>query len=255
MSSHTSAFLPRAGQLHRRTVAAGIIVLSLSYADAGAARAQATSPRYPTAAPLEQYRSKTQAEEIALARSAAPSSISTAAEVLVLGEHGYETAVKGTNGFVCFVERGWAAPFDDPEFWSPTPRAPNCFNATAVRTELPQQMKRAEWALSGASKAEIVERTRAAFANHTFKTPEPGAMTYMLSKDTRNSAGESWLPHVMFFVPPGQTSAWGACEKSYPIICWRGDDLQSTIFLIPVRAWSDGSPPPPVVVQHAQMKK
>jgi hypothetical protein len=71
----------------------------------------------------------------------------------------------------------------------------------------------------------------------------------------RPAAGEQWLPHLMFFVPAGQTSAWGACEKSYPIICWRGDDIQSTVFLIPVRAWSDGSPAPPVVVQHAQMKK
>ena len=39
--------------------------------------------------------------EIALARSAAPESISRDGEVLVLGRHGFETAVKGKNGFVC----------------------------------------------------------------------------------------------------------------------------------------------------------
>ncbi|HKW48630.1 MAG TPA: hypothetical protein VJN70_14375 [Gemmatimonadaceae bacterium] len=239
----------------REAIAAVVIACTSSLGTVMPARAQTASPRYASRAPIEQYRLKSQTEEIALARTAAPPSVSANAEVLVLGEHGYETAVKGTNGFVCFVERGWAAPFDDPEFWSPTPRAPNCFNATAARTELPQQLKRTEWALSGASKEEIMKRTRSAYAEHTFKTPEPGAMTYMLSKDTRNSAGDSWLPHLMFFVPAGQTSTWGACENSYPIICWRGDEIQSTVFLIPVRAWSDGSPAPPVAVQHAQMKK
>ncbi len=241
----------------RLAIAAGIIAFMLSFGTVATAQAQTTtaSPRYPSAAPIEQYRSKSQAEEIALARSAAPPSISASAEVLVLGEHGYETVIKGTNGFVCFVERGWAAPFNDPEFWSPANRAPNCFNATAARTELPQQLKRAEWALSGASKEEIMKRTRSAYADHTLRTPEPGAMTYMLSKGTRNSAGESWLPHLMFFVPASQTNAWGACEESFPIICWRGDEIQSTVFLIPVRAWSDGSPAPPVAMQHALLKK
>jgi hypothetical protein len=50
------------------------------------------------------------------------------AEVLVLGKHGYETGVRGRNGFVCFVERSWAAGFGDAEFWNPKLRAPNCFN-------------------------------------------------------------------------------------------------------------------------------
>ena len=54
--------------------------------------------------------------EIALARSAAPESISQDAEVMVLGQHGYETAVKGKNGFLCMVERGWTAGTDDPDF-------------------------------------------------------------------------------------------------------------------------------------------
>jgi hypothetical protein len=69
--------------------------------------------------------------EMALARSAAPESISRDAEILVLGRHGYETAVKGKNGFVCIVERSWTAPIDDPGFWNPKGRAPLCLNAAA----------------------------------------------------------------------------------------------------------------------------
>ena len=61
-------------------------------------------------APIEQYLMANRNAEIALAQSAGPESISREAEVLVLGRHGYETAVKGKNGFVCVVERSWMAP-------------------------------------------------------------------------------------------------------------------------------------------------
>ena len=108
---------------------------------------------YPAMAPIAQYRIAARDDEIALARSAAPPSISADAEVLVLGDRGYETAVKGKNGFVCFVQRSWAAGFDDPEFWNPKIRAPNCFNAPAARTELPQYLIRTEWVLAGVSAA------------------------------------------------------------------------------------------------------
>jgi hypothetical protein len=65
-------------------------------------------------APLEQYLMERNTE-IALARSAAPESISRDAEVMVLGRHSYEVAVKGKNGF----ERSWTAGIDDPDFWNP----------------------------------------------------------------------------------------------------------------------------------------
>ncbi len=87
-------------------------------------------------AAIEQYRSANAADEIALARSAAPAAISGDAEVLILGSHGYESAVKGKNGFVCIVERSWATDFDDAEFWNPKIRAPICFNAPSVRSVL-----------------------------------------------------------------------------------------------------------------------
>ena len=91
------------------------LVLFLGFPDAVNAQERKPTP-YPTMAPLEQYRIADPQEEIALARSAAPPSISADAEVLVLGSRGYETAVKGKNGFVCFVERSWTAGLDDPEF-------------------------------------------------------------------------------------------------------------------------------------------
>jgi hypothetical protein len=238
-------------------IAACAIAFTWSLGPIRDARAQTDSnPRYPVAAPLEQYRVKTPAEEVALARSAAPPSISAGAEVLVLGDKGYQTAVKGTNGFVCFVERSWAASFDDPEFWNPKLRSPNCYNATAVRTELPSYLKRTEWVLSGASRRNMIEWTRAAFANHTFKSPDPGALSYMLSKDgyTSDASAGPWLPHLMFFVPHGQAAAdWGVVAEGSPIIRYDRTEGESTLFLIPVRRWSDGSaPPPPAQPMHVK---
>jgi len=100
------------------------------------ARAQAGNP-YPAMAPLDQYLISDQNSEIALARSAAPASISDDAEIMVLRPNGFKTAVKGTNGFLCLVERSWGAATDFPEFWNPKIRAPHCFNPQAAKTFAP----------------------------------------------------------------------------------------------------------------------
>ena len=71
--------------------------------------------------------------EIQLARTAAPESISRDATILVLGRQGYETAVEGKNGFVCWGGRSWTAAFDWPEFWKPKVRAADCMNQQAAR--------------------------------------------------------------------------------------------------------------------------
>src|SRR5580692_8801136 len=120
-----------------RTRAFRSIALAVMFAAAWEAKAQDTKIPYASMAPLEQYLIADRNEEIKLARSAAPDSISGDAEVLVLGRHGYETAVKGKNGFVCVVERSWMSPFDFLQFWNPKMRGPICFNPPAVRSILP----------------------------------------------------------------------------------------------------------------------
>lgn len=222
-----------------------LILLSLAGTGAIHAEAGKATP-YPTMAPIEQYRIASRDDEIAMARSAAPASISAEAEVLVLGNRGFETAVKGKNGFVCIVERSWAAGFDDAEFWNPKVRSPNCFNAPAARAILPQFLKRSEWALAGASKQEMIERTKAALADGSFLAPEPGAMCYMLSKQGHlNDRDGHWMPHVMIYVPHAAASLWGADLAASPIVALEGGDLDPvTVYLIPVRKWSDGTPAP-----------
>lgn len=203
----------------------------------------ATNP-YAAMAPIDQYQIADRNAEIALARSAAPPSISGHADVLVLGKNGYESAAHGTNGFVCLVMRSWYSGFDDPEFWNQKERSPICLNAAAARTEVPQIVKRTQWALAGASKGQMMARTRAAFASGEFKTPEPNAMSFMLSKHgyLSDDAQGPWLPHVMFFVNSAQARLWGTGLAGSPIIGGASDDtLGSTVLMISVRKWSDGT--------------
>src|SRR5271166_5806408 len=136
---------------------------------------------YPAMAPQDQYMMD-RAAEIALAKSAAPPSISDEATVLVLTRHGYETAVKGSNGFVCAVERSWMAQYDFPQFWNPHMRGPLCYNPPAVRSILPYTIKRTELVLAGRTKEQIVAAIRDGIDKHTLPPLEAGAMTYMLSK-------------------------------------------------------------------------
>src|SRR5260221_12123812 len=148
----------------------GSVVLVAGFGAARPVQAQDTRARdtqspYPSMAPIEQYRMDRDAE-IALARSAAPPSISRDAEVLVLGQRNFETAVHGTNGFVCLVGRAFAGPLNNPEFWSPKNRSPICLNAPGARSLLPYAVKQAGMALAGASKAQITEAIRTAVANN-----------------------------------------------------------------------------------------
>ncbi|HLB92597.1 MAG TPA: hypothetical protein VJK27_09670 [Terriglobales bacterium] len=204
-------------------------------------QAQVAKAPYPSMAPIEQYLMADQNAEIALAQSAAPESISRDAEVLVLKQHGYETAVKGKNGFVCIVERGWTAGVDNPDFWNPKLRGPLCLNPAAARSYLPLTIRKTELVLAGESKAQMVESIKAGLDKKELPALEPGAMCYMLSKDGYLGDGNGhWHPHLMFFVPQTEAVTWGALAGS-PILAANDPQDRLTIFMIPVRKWSDGT--------------
>ena len=224
-----------------RTIAPIAFALLVMLAPESREQAQDVKTPYPSMAPLAQYLMERNAE-IALARSAAPESISADAGIMVLGSHGYENAVNGKNGFVCIVERSWTAPSDDPDFWNPKLRGPICFNAPAVRSYLPLTIKKTELVLAGRSKDQMFQALSAAFDNKELPTIEPGAMCYMLSKQgyLSDSAGH-WHPHLMFFVPLTEPAAWGADATGSPIIAAKVDQDRLTIFLVPVGKWSDGT--------------
>src|SRR5260370_40585993 len=101
---------------------------------------------------------------------------------MVIGRHGYETAVKGKIGFVCIVERACMGAFNSPEFWNAKNRGPSCFNPQAARSVLPITLKRTDLALAGLSKDQIMGGIKKAFQNKELLALQPGAMNYMMSK-------------------------------------------------------------------------
>jgi hypothetical protein len=227
--------MKRSGLAAAALALAGGLVRWQVNADAGAAP-------YPTMAPLDQYLIADRSAEVALARSAAPDSISREAKVLVLGAHGYETAVEGKNGFVCIVERSWTAPIDDPGFWNPKGRAPICFNAAAARSYLPRAIKKTDLILAGRTKAQMMEAIVDAIDKKELPAMEPGAMCYMLSKQGHlNDRDGHWHPHLMFFYSGTDPAAWGAGLPGSPIFAFDNRWEHQTTFLVPVREWSDGT--------------
>src|SRR5580700_11124176 len=201
-----------------RTIAPLSFVLIFILDVAWQARAQGPQMLYPGMASIEQYLITDRNAEIALARSAAPEAISRDAKILVLGRHGYETAVEGKNGFVCAVERAWMGPFEG-----------------------------AEMVLAGRSKAQIIEATKGAYDKKELPALEPGAMSYMMSKEAYlTDAGDHNVAHLMFYTPLMDGAAWGADLPNSPVMLTpqSKDAPPIDVFIVPVGRWSDGTAAP-----------
>jgi hypothetical protein len=231
-----------------RLAAVAVVVLAFSMLfEAREIPAHEAKTQYPHMAPLEQYLMADRNAEIALARTAAPDSISHDATVLVLGRRGYETAVEGKNGFVCIVERGWMSPPDAPQFWNPKIRSPICFNPPASRSVLPVSYKRTEMVLAGKSQSEVVEGNKAAFEKGELPPLEPGAMSYMMSKQAYlTDDGDHNLAHLMFYAPALDGKDWGADLPKSPVMLnpqFKGTE-PIDVFVVPVGRWSDGTAAP-----------
>jgi hypothetical protein len=204
-------------------------------------RSQDAMTPYSKMAPVDQYLMADRAAEIALARSAAPESISRDAEVQVLGRHGFETAVKGKNGFVCIVGRGWTSAAD-PDFWNPKVRVPMCVNAPAARSYLLHLTKETEWGLAGRTQAQMTESITAAIAKKELPPMEPGAMCYMMGK--QGYGGDSaphWPSHLMVFYSDTDPAIWGGNLQGSPVIAVADPTEHLTQFVIPIQKWSDGT--------------
>jgi len=202
---------------------------------------------YAAMAPLEQYLMERDAE-IALARSAAPASISSDATVIVLGRHGYDTAVEGHNGFVCAVERSWMNQSVQAEFWNPKVRGAICYNPPAARSVAPITFLRTKTVLSGTKKEQMNARITAAYASKQLPSLEAGAMSYMMSKQAYlTDAGAHNMPHLMFYTPLMKGAEWGADLPKSPVSLiplFNGSPEPIDVFIVMTRTWSDETPLP-----------
>jgi len=215
------------------------LALLLAVGVAQQATSQATQTRYTKMAPIDQYLMADRAAEIALARSAAPESIARDAEVQVLTRHGFETAVKGTNGFVCVVQRSWTS---SPDFWNPKVQVPICLNAAGARSYLLRDAEETEWGLAGRTPDQINRDIAHAISQKQVPPMEPGAMCYMMSKGGYAGDGiPHWPSHLMFFYTDVDLSSWGANLPGSPVIGVSDPVEHVTQFVVVVQRWSDGT--------------
>jgi hypothetical protein len=211
----------------------------------------------PRMAPVDTYMMDRTAE-ISLARSAAPPSIAKDATVLVLTRKGYETAVKGSNGFVCYVGRGFGGAPDWPERWDPKIKAAACDNPSAAPTMTALLKLRTAMTLAGKTDAEVMDRIKAALRTREIPPLAAGAMCYMMSKDAYLSAqGDHNMAHLMFYVQEKDGTTWGANLPGSPVIggnYWYlmpGHEAEAaslppiSVFLVATSTFSDGSPVAP----------
>jgi hypothetical protein len=229
--------------MHKKICTIAIKSFSLLFVLATAYQAltQEADTPYSKMAPIEQYLMADRDAEIALARSAAPGSISRDADAMVLGRHGYETAVKGKNGFVCIVGRGWSAAAD-PDYWNPKVRVPMCVNAAAAHSYLLGINKITELALAGKTLEQVNQAIGAAVAKKELPPMESGAMCYMMGKQGYGGdVAPHWPAHLMFFYTDTDPALWGANLPGSPIVAVTDPLYHLTQFVIPTQKWADGT--------------
>jgi len=140
--------------------------------------------------------------EIAVARSAAPETLSAKATVWVLTRAGYKKAAEGENGANCLVTRGWSAPFDTDLFGWPELVAPICYDAVASGAPMKEQFLRAELGLQGKSHDDIKRAVYEAYGDGRLRPVERLGLSYMYS-DAQILGPDvgHWHPHLMIHAP------------------------------------------------------
>lgn len=136
-----------------------------------------------------------QPQEIALARSAAPPSVSNGARVWIFSSGRYIVADSGTNSVQCYVGRGW-----------PQALEPHCFDEEGARTIMPMEMLTSELLHRGVSGDSVKRAIAAGLAAGTFRLPQRPAMSWMQSAkqvlyDDEGKPAGAWKPHIMIYYP------------------------------------------------------
>ena len=143
------------------------------------------------------------ADEVLLARSAAPASVSDKARVLVFADTGFVVATPGTNGVTCLVNRSWPASLE-----------PHCFDSEGAETILPIEIARTMLYHRGRSESEADREIADGLVSGRFRLPRRPAMSYMMSEgqvlvDDDGKMVGRWRPHIMIYYPYLKTSDVG----------------------------------------------
>lgn len=139
------------------------------------------------------YPRLTEEEELRLAMSAGPLTMSRHADVYRMTDRGFVRAIEGTNGWACIVVRSARIR---------SQLAPHCLNPYAVESVLPAFLREGELQARGMDPDSIDGALKRAWSSGELKLPEGPAYAYMLSEGQRLGAnGSKFRPHFMLYMP------------------------------------------------------
>lgn len=179
-------------------------------------------------------------EEIALAMTAAPAEISSAADVWVLRASGPAKARAGTNGCSCMVSRD----LHEGSLY------PICFDREASRTVLKRELLELELRAKGRSEADVQRAVEAAYEKGELETPAKPAVSYMMSSRqvlfaNANADGRrvgAWSPHVMIYMPNATGEQFGLAQESKVTQFFVSNDgTRGAHFIVKVPQWADSA--------------
>ena len=175
----------------------------------------------------QEYQDLPRDQEIKLAMSAGPPTVSGEADIYVFGKAGFERAIDGQNDWSCLVVRSAA---DSQQL------APMCLNPFATRSVLPAYLLEGKLQREGLTQGEIQERLLSQFEGGDLPTPEGPAYTYMLSSGQRlgPTAGQ-FKPHFMLYMPGATNELIGGDPRNqaFPFVGpFEGHPLATVVIIM-----------------------
>jgi hypothetical protein len=191
-----------------------------------------------------------EAEDVAIALTAAPASITAGAAVYIQRNGKFAKVRDGSTGWVCLVGR-------DPRV-NPVAVAPQCYNPEGARTSMQEGMLRAELWSRNLSNTAIQREVDAAFQRGTLQHPSKPAMIYMMSShqvleafqgDSQWTTG-AWHPHVMVYLPHATAGQFALGEQNQAGPVSVSGDAWGVQLVVVVPHWVDTPASPDEAADH-----
>lgn len=199
-----------------------VALLSLALVEAGPAAAQSAATRNGPRPVLPR------AAEVALARSAAPASISDGSRVWAFTGTTYVVADSGQTGVNCYVGRPWSGSLE-----------PHCFDAEGAATVLPIQIRRIELYAAGRTETAVEAEIAQGILSGRFRLPSRSAVTYMMSAAQNLVTGPgtpigAWRPHLMIYQPFVTAEAVGLAKGGGGVMLVENSGMALAALIIPL---------------------
>ncbi len=174
----------------------------------------------------EGYPTLSKDEELRLAISAGPLTVSQHADIYVMGKRGFEKAIQGSNGWACIVVRSASIR---------TTLAPHCLNPQAEQTVLRAFLLEGALQAKGLDAKAIDAEMMRQFNSGELPMPSGPAHAYMLSKGQRlGTNAVNFKPHFMLYVPYATNASIGGdpSKQQFPFVGPYENHPLSTVVII-----------------------